>query len=250
MRARPLVFESDGLQLTGEVVEPDGTPSWTLVLCHGIPGGPPDPADPGYAGFARALADRGFAAAWFNFRGCRDAPGDFSVGGWVRDLHAALDAVAPSARAPVAVVGSSAGGATAIAVAAERDDVAAVATLAAPATYDGLAADVAAAAHRFRNLGIIRDPAFPRDLQAWGAEFATFAPVSLVGAIAPRPALLVHGDADQVVPYEHAEILFEKAGEPKELVRLPGGGHQLRHDPRAHDVLADWFERLDARGSA
>jgi alpha-beta hydrolase superfamily lysophospholipase len=249
MRARQFVFASDGLQLAAEIVEPDD-PSWTVVLCHGIPGSRPDPADPGYAGFARTLAAHGVAAAWFNFRGCRDAPGDFSMAGWVTDLNAALDAVVPAADAPVALVGSSAGGAAAIAVAAERDDVAAVATLASPAAFEGLTADPATTAHHFRNLGIIRDPAFPPDVDSWAAEFATLAPISFIGGIAPRPLLICHGDADTVVPYEHSEMLFEKAGEPKELVRIPGGGHQLRHDARAVDALTDWFERIPrpARG--
>jgi fermentation-respiration switch protein FrsA (DUF1100 family) len=57
----------------------------------------------------------------------------------------------------------------------------------------------------------------------------------------------MHGDADAVVPYHHAERLFTLAGEPKELVRIPGGAHQLRRDPRALEALTDWLDRRLAR---
>jgi uncharacterized protein len=43
--------------------------------------------------------------------------------------------------------------------------------------------------------------------------------------IAPTPLLLIHGTADQVVSYQHAQILLEKAGEPKELWTVSNGQH-------------------------
>ena len=42
------------------------------------------------------------------------------------------------------------------------------------------------------------------------------------------PTLTIHGDADPVVPYEHAVRLhaaLEDAGVPNELHTVPGGGH-------------------------
>lgn len=242
-----MVFRSDRLDLEGEVVTPDGPPLAIAVLCHGIPSGrAPEPDDAGYPGLARTIAAAGFAAMWFDFRGCRGAPGDFSIAGWCADLGAALDGLsALELGVPVAVVGSSAGGAVAVAVAAARSDVAAVATLAAPASFSfgDLVGDARAFLQDLRNRGIVRDPAFPRDLDEWAAELADAAADRHAAAIAPRAMLVVHGDADDVVPYPHAERLFEAAGEPKELVRIPRGGHQLRRDPRAVAAVLDWLER-------
>jgi uncharacterized protein len=99
----------------------------------------------------------------------------------------------------------------------------------------------------FRNTGIVHDPAFPPDLDDWWGEFTAYAPEETIGKIAPRPVLLVHGDSDDVIGYPHAERLFVAAGEPKELVRIPGGAHQLRRDPRAVDALADWLAHLPKR---
>jgi len=39
------------------------------------------------------------------------------------------------------------------------------------------------------------------------------------------PVLIVHGDADDVIPIAHAERMFALAREPKQFVPVPGGGH-------------------------
>jgi fermentation-respiration switch protein FrsA (DUF1100 family) len=131
----------------------------------------------------------------------------------------------------------------AIGVGAARDDVALVATLAAPSSYGGLGGDAKALVQRLRNIGIIHDPSYPPDLEAWKADLEASGPENTVAKIAPRPILLMHGDADIVVPYHHVERLFTLAGEPKELVRIPHGQHQLRRDPRAVDALTEWLDR-------
>ena len=242
MEPRALVVRSDGLTLEGELWAAGGS-LWCALLCRGITAGPAEPGDEGYSGLARRLAERGIAAAWFNFRALHGSPGDFSLGGWCRDLNAAIDTLRPLIDTPIALVGSSAGGSAAIRVASSRDDVAAVATLAAPASFESLSEDTAGALQRFRNAGILRDPAFPPDPAAWGREFSDLSPIEAIGSLAPRPLLLVHGDADEIVPPAHAERLFERAREPKELVRIPGGSHQLRRDPRAIEAVIDWLAR-------
>lgn len=248
MRARPLAFHSDDLTLPGGIVVPD-RPRALLVLCRGIPSGHADPSDPGYEGFGHDLADAGYAACWFLFRGCYDAPGDYSALGWSADLGAVLDSLAARedvGALPRLLVGSSAGGGAAIAVGSRRDDVAGVAAFAAVSSwsFDGAPRDHRHLVQRLRNAGLIRDPAFPRDAAAWDAEFDQEAAEKHVGALSPRPLLLIHGDADQVVPYPHAERLFSLAGPPKELVRIPGGAHQLRRDPLAVEALLDWLDRM------
>jgi len=220
---RRLPFRSDGLDLAVEVCW-HGEPRALLVLCHGAPSGePPDPEDPGYAGFAAQLAGRGYAAAWFAFRGAHGMPGEVSMAGWVADAGAALNALTEVGELrvlPRVLVGSSLGGATAIVAASRRPDAVAVATFAAPSWPEGGAGSGESGAGE----------------SGAGAE-------AFVASISPRPLLLVHGDADDVVPYQHAERLFALAGEPKELVRIPGGGHRLRRDPRAVEALVDWLDR-------
>jgi pimeloyl-ACP methyl ester carboxylesterase len=42
-----------------------------------------------------------------------------------------------------------------------------------------------------------------------------------------KPILLLHGDADPVLPKVCSENIYERANEPKELVILPGCGHLM-----------------------
>lgn len=246
-----MAINSDGLQLEGEIILADA-PKAAVIILHGLSGGhAKDPSDTGYPGLARTITGAfGVTTAWVNLRGVRTSPGDFSIDGWVRDAHATVDMVreaAPGLR--VVLLGSSAGGYVALRTAAEHDGVDAVATWASVATWDELISDGPDAIGFLRNIGLIKDPAFPPSADAWIDAFRVSA-MDATRSIAPRPLLLVHGDADPEVPPHHSEALFEAAGEPKELARIPGGGHQLRRDQRALDIFGDWLARLGWVASA
>jgi acetyl esterase/lipase len=69
-------------------------------------------------------------------------------------------------------------------------------------------------------------------------------PINHVSADDP-PTLIIHGDADTLVPIQQAELIiakFKEVGVPAELVVKPGAGHgwaDMLSDVR---VLADWFD--------
>ncbi|MCI0651187.1 MAG: alpha/beta hydrolase [Planctomycetes bacterium] len=50
-------------------------------------------------------------------------------------------------------------------------------------------------------------------------------PADSIERLASIPLLVIHGDADPVVPFSQGERLFRAAPEPKEFWRVPGGGH-------------------------
>jgi putative redox protein len=66
--------------------------------------------------------------------------------------------------------------------------------------------------------------------------------VADIGSLRPRPFLVIHGSDDEVVPVFDARILADEHGEA-DLRIIEGGGHQLRHDPRAMAVLLGWLDR-------
>ena len=43
------------------------------------------------------------------------------------------------------------------------------------------------------------------------------------------PILVMHGDQDKLVPFEHGRELYEAANEPKEFYTIPGAGHNDTH---------------------
>jgi acetyl esterase/lipase len=61
------------------------------------------------------------------------------------------------------------------------------------------------------------------------------------------PFLLIHGDADPVVPLQHSERLRDAliaAGGKAELIVKAGGGHPWLTLPEEVKLLADWFDRV------
>ena len=68
------------------------------------------------------------------------------------------------------------------------------------------------------------------------------------------PFLLIHGDADKVVPLSHSQKLvtaIKAAGGSAELIVKTGGGHPWLTLPEEVRVLADWFDKqLGASPSA
>ena len=60
------------------------------------------------------------------------------------------------------------------------------------------------------------------------------------------PFLLIHGDADEVVPLSHSQKLvkaIQSAGGSAELVVKQGGGHPWLTLPVEVAVMADWFDK-------
>jgi fermentation-respiration switch protein FrsA (DUF1100 family) len=65
-------------------------------------------------------------------------------------------------------------------------------------------------------------------------------PEEVVGKIAPTPVVIVHGTDDQLFTPDHAQRLYDAAGEPKRLLLGDGFGH-------AEDGLTPAFGRRLAR---
>src|SRR5437763_11612001 len=95
------VVVSGGLRLAAHIARPTpgseapGNPG--MVVCHGFPNGPKSAAASGqtYPELADRLAeDAGWTVLTFNFRGTGQSEGDFSLGGWLADLRAAVDFLA------------------------------------------------------------------------------------------------------------------------------------------------------------
>ena len=77
---------------------------------------------------------------------------------------------------------------------------------------------------------------------------AAISPILYVTADDP-PTLLIHGDADELVPLADSEILtaaFEKSGVSHELLVIEGGDHGFRnpdHRAEATAAMVAWFKR-------
>ena len=245
---RQVRLQADGLELVGELRVPSrGKTHPALCICHGIPAAPPDPSDRGYALLAQRFCGAGFITLIFNFRGTGRSQGNLDILGWTRDLQAALGflySLEEVDKASVCLLGFSGGAAVSIYVAAHDSRVSSVATCACPADFRSLREreTPVESIQRFRQIGAIRDRDFPPSIEEWQKGFESVSPIKWVDRISPRPLLLVHGDADDLIPLEHADRLYQKAREPRELKIIPGARHKMRLEEAAIDSVFDWLK--------
>ncbi len=247
MEKRGISFELEGLKLVGEVYIPEQKePYPALCLCHGVPRGIPDASDRGYPFLAQRFCDVGFLTLIFNFRGTGNSGGNFDILGWTRDLEAALDYLDNMTevdKSKIFLMGFSGGAAVSVYVAAKDPRVSSLVTCACPARFRPFpdAERAKLAIEHFRGIGIIRDKDFPASLEEWLDGFSQISAIDRIEKISPRPLLIVHGAQDDVVDPSQAWALYEKAGEPKEMLMVEGAGHRLRVDERAMEGALNWL---------
>ena len=212
---------------------PDSPPPWPgMVIVHGAGSRKENHAD-----FARACAAGGWAALAYDQRGHGDARDEMSpealadVGRMARLLQS-HERVDPGR---VCVRGSSMGGFIAIHGAATSKAIAGV-----------IAICPAGEAHLLRGLReqTLEMRAGPRartDLTAWLGEHDLRDAVELMGA---KPLLLIHARGDERIPGDWSQQLYERAGEPRKLIMLPGGHHRsAQHDAELQGIALRWMAR-------
>ena len=76
----------------------------------------------------------------------------------------------------------------------------------------------------------------------WNAELRQVRAVAAAEQLPPRSLLVLHGSEDEAVPHFDARLVADAHGSA-DLRFVNGGGHQLRHDPRAVAILIGWLDR-------
>lgn len=173
---------------------------------------------------------QGFGALFLSYRGYGGSTGTISEQGFMTDARAAHDFLVQRGVSPaqIAVVGESLGTGVAVQLAAERE----VGALALEAPFTA-AVDVAAEIYWWLPVRLLmKDTYVSRDF------------ILAVDA----PLLLQHGDADRVIPVEQGRRLFDLANAPKQLVILPGEGHDVIGTPGVWAREVAFFrERIKAQ---
>ena len=248
METKEIRLNSSGLKLAGELFIPSKDKIHpALCICHGIPATPPDPTDKGYTLLAQRFCQAGFATLIFNFRGTGRSEGNLDILGWSRDLQAALNFLYSQKevdKVHFCLLGFSGGAAVSVYAAAHDPRVSLVTTCACPADFRSLTQRETTldTIQQFRQIGAIRDKDFPPSIEEWERGFETVTPINWIDKISPRHLLLVHGDADELIPLEQAYRLYEKAKEPKELKIVAGAKHRMRLEKAAMDFVLDWLK--------
>ncbi|MDP6509533.1 MAG: alpha/beta fold hydrolase [Chloroflexota bacterium] len=215
------LLSRDGYAIAGWVARRPDAPG-TVVFSHGVWTNHRE-----MESRAAALWERGFNALVFDYRACGESDGSVTTLSLreVDDLLGAIDFLAGELdRAPIGVWGNSMGGAVALLAAAKCPHIDAVIS---DSAFAVLTDNVG---HGFRAVTDLPAWPFRHAILAIGqfiarADLAAARPIDHITALAPRPLLLVHGEADHLVRIEDAHALHAAAGEPKELWQLPECGH-------------------------
>jgi len=135
-----------------------------------------------------------------------------------------------------------------ICAAAIDPEIRGVACMGSPADFDDWENHPRRLLLHARETGMIRSPSYPANFEAWARELRAVRAVEAIRNVAPRPVLIMHGSDDDSVPVFDARVLADAHGSA-DLRIIEGGGHQLRHDPRAIAVLLGWLDRQRSAAS-
>jgi fermentation-respiration switch protein FrsA (DUF1100 family) len=224
VKVQDLLFETrDGVTLHAWKAG-DLSTGPVILFCHGNAGNITHRAV-----YVSSLVRSGLAVFVFDYRGYGQSQGSPDEDGVYEDARAAYDHlrdVEGVEASRIVLMGRSLGGAVAINLATERQ----IPRLVVESSFTSSG-----------DMGRIIFRGLPVHL----VMRSRFDSVSKVAGLT-MPKLFLHGDRDDVVPFELGEKLYRAAAEPKRFVRLPGADHNSA--PFIPDL--DYFDLISrfARG--
>lgn len=180
------------------------------------------------------FAARGIALIRYDHQGCGESEGDLSkttVSSRIKDLEAICDLAVrhPLLDKRLGLLGSSMGGFISIFKGATDVTVKALVLWATPARIER--------EKELTNEETQLQNAFYHDAKKYDATKA------IEGL---SNCLLLHGEADEIVPLSHAQMLYQSVRYPKQLEVFPGGDHRFtnpQHRREAIRMSLEWFRR-------
>lgn len=249
MKSERLTFAgADGQQLAAELDLPAGVPRSVALFAHCFSCGKDLRS---VKRLAARLTDRGIAVLRFDFTGLGRSEGEFADTNFssnVTDLLTAADWLRQNYGAPSLLVGHSLGGAAALAAAPRIPELAAVATIGAPADPAHVTHLFGASLDEIKRTGEADVSIAGRSFRVKQQFVDDVANTRLEHALEQLsiPVLFMHSPVDEVVAVSNGEQLFSQASHPKSFVALHGADHLLtetEHAEYAADLLASWADR-------
>ncbi len=233
------VTTRDGVALRGVHLRNEN--DTLLIYCHGFLSSKNFIAVPR---FVELLAEDADVIA-FDFRGHGESEGASTLGEReLLDIDAVLDYARGFDYRRILLLGSSMGGAAAIRYGASSPDVAGVVTIGAFAR--GEFSFAAGRALKFFDWQVTHSVVRAARRTRVASIALPSAPIDVVQRLSPRPLLLIHGRLDPLVPVRHAHELYAQAREPKKLIVIPRGSHDIPNlNRQTKEWIVTWIKETD-----
>jgi uncharacterized protein len=232
-QCREVTFHGDGVSLQGWRGDASDSFRGTLIYLHGVA----DNRASG-AGVIERFQKRGFDVVAYDSRAHGESGGDACTYGYFEkeDLRRVLDSVRPG---PVVLVGSSLGAATALQLAAVDERVSAVV---AAETFSDLRTVVTERAPAFFTPETIAQ-AIRRAEQHGHFKIDLVSPAASSKSI-KAPTLIIHGADDFDTPPDHSRRVFAALTGPKQLILVPGAGHNKSLQGSIWADIERWIDEV------
>lgn len=217
-----------------------------VIVCHGMES---NKNSEKLVSLGEALASRGILTLRFDFSYVGESTSkfeDITYSGECDDLRAAYALVRNRDPGKIAILGSSMGGTVALLFAAEEPEVAALVTVAAPVHPEQFPQRILTSTQidEWRNQGFT----FYHGQRLNVSLLHDLEKINILRAAARVicPVLIIHGDADEVVPVREAHELHGCLTNSRRLLVLKGGDHRLS-DPASMQLAVrealDWLTK-------
>ena len=238
-----IIINTQGENLDYTFHDPGSKSRDILIIGHGVTGNKDRPF---VVALAEAVASEGMAVLRFSFSGNGKSGGDFrdcTISKEVDDLKAVVTAAVNNGYR-VTYAGHSMGGAVGVLAASKDERIRNLISLAGMVNtknfYD-------------REFGeekpdegcMWEEPSCPLS-STYKNDMYTIGSVAAMASEVKVPWLLIHGDADDVVPIEDSREIFACANEPKRIIEIPGANHVFSEgglDPMSESVI-DWIGEI------
>jgi pimeloyl-ACP methyl ester carboxylesterase len=214
-------FEVAGALRVGVYYTAGDGPAPLALMLHGFPGSEKN------HDLAQALRALGWHVLVLHFGGAWGSGGLYDLTQHPQDAQAALDfALSDRAPAPVdvrsiAVIGYSMGGRAALIAAHADERIGAVVSM---GGFSDFSDTLLESSFFAPSLPFLHGATVEGLTAQFGVLARTLQPYEAAAAIAPRPVWVVHGTADEVVPYYHAPALAA-GGSHIQLLPIEGANH-------------------------
>ncbi|HID42741.1 MAG TPA: alpha/beta fold hydrolase [Archaeoglobaceae archaeon] len=206
-----------------------------VIFCHGLPYQPGSVIEKNYDKLASYFAERGKPSVIFDFSGTGLSRGEFSLSAWRDDLVNIVEKFSK-----VDLIAFSLGGVPATFTSSLKN-VRSLVLVATPCCFEHIRILDKIYTHA-KSRGFIRGiRTYENFVSKIKQDMEDLEPLKWIKN--SKSTMIVHGTADEIIPFESGKILYREADQPKYFLKVLNGGHSLRQEKAVIDEIISWLDK-------